>query len=270
VLPQQTSSRKDPDREREVFRSAGSMVLSWAWFVVAVIVLVDLAVQGRDHTALVAAAAVLAVSGIVYSCAWRPRIVADSGGITVVNPVRDHQVPWAAVTKVDVVNAVRVHCAPTPAGGRGRILYSWAVQSSPRSARKAALRRQVSAQPRLRLTSRPRSPQPPPGAAPRYGELPEPAREALDRSSAEFTAGRLEERAQHARQAASQAAGLPRVVDQARDFPVPTGNQADVDGPAAAETEIAAAGDQTVAQWAWLSIAAMIVPVALLVLVALL
>jgi hypothetical protein len=254
VLPQQASSRKDPDSEREVFRSAGSAVLSWAWFVVAVIVLVDLAVQGRDHTAVVAAAAVLAITGIVYSCAWRPRIVADASGITMVNPVRDHQVPWAAVTKVDVVNAVRVHCTPAPGAGRGKILYSWAVQSSPRSARRASLRRDAPTPSRRRLA--PRSQQPPPGAAPRYGELPEPAREALSRSSAEFTAGRLEERAQHARQAAARAAGLPPAGDQAGHFPVPPGSQE--------------AGERPVARWAWLSIAAMAGPAALLVLVALL
>ena len=52
MLPQQESSRKDPDSEPEVFRSAGSLILSWAWFVVAAIILVDLAVQGRDHVAL--------------------------------------------------------------------------------------------------------------------------------------------------------------------------------------------------------------------------
>ncbi len=132
-------------------------ILSWAWFVVAVIILVDLAVQGRDHDALVTAVLVLVITGVVYSCAWRPKIVADTGGITVINPVRDHQVPWAAVTTVDVVNAVRVHCAPVAGAERGKVLYSWAVQSSPRSARKAALRREVSSQPRARLTPRPRS-----------------------------------------------------------------------------------------------------------------
>src|SRR5690349_18774542 len=46
VLSQQQSPRKDPDSEREVFRGPGSAILSWAWFVVALIILVDLAVQG--------------------------------------------------------------------------------------------------------------------------------------------------------------------------------------------------------------------------------
>src|SRR5262249_45274466 len=166
VLSQQKSSRKDPDSEREVFRSPGSLILSWAWFVVAVIILVDLAVQGRDHAAAVTAVVVLAITGIVYACAWRPRIVADSAGITVSNPVRDHRVPWALVEKVDVVNAVRVHCAPVSGADRGKVLYSWAVQSSPRSARKAALRREANSQRRGPPTPRPRAPPPPPGAGP--------------------------------------------------------------------------------------------------------
>jgi hypothetical protein len=315
VLSQQASSRKDPDSEREVFRSAGSAVLSWAWFVVAVIILVDLAVQGRDHAAVVTAALVLGITGVVYACAWRPKIIADSGGITVINPVRDHQVPWAAVSKVDVVNAVRVHCEPAPGAARGKVLYSWAVQSSPRAARKTALRREAHSQPRPRLTPRPRVLQSPPSTAPRgYGELPDSAKEALERSSADFTAGRLAERAQHARQAAARAAGPPPVGGSApadgtgpASGPVPTSEQAGApaahagqpkpwfanvaegagtaDGRAAGTTGDTSspgpgpavgngtpAGDQAAAmqpvtQWAWLPIAAMLVPLALLLLV---
>jgi len=278
VLSQQESSRKDPDSEPEVFRSAGSLILSWAWFVVAVIILVDLAVQGRDHVALVAVAVVLAITGIVYACAFRPKIVAGSAGISLINPVRDHRVPWAAVVTVDVVNAVRVHCTPAPGAARGKVLYSWAVQSSPRSARKASLRREAAKQPRARLTPRPRSLRlppdtPPPGTVPKYGEMPGAARDALDRSSAEFTAGRLSERAQHARQAAARAAGAHLAADQGAGQPgepgadqaaaVAAGTRADTGGPAAA------AAEQVTAQWAWLPIAAMTVPLLLLLLVVL-
>jgi len=334
VLSQQASSRKDPDSEREVFRSAGSAVLSWAWFVVAVIVLVDLAVQGRDHAAVVTAVLVLAITGVVYACAWRPKIVADSSGITVLNPVRDYQVPWTAVSKVDVVNAVRVHCEPAPGAARGKVLYSWAVQSSPRAARRASLRREAHSQPRPRLTPRPRVLQPPPSTGPRgYGELPDSAKEALERSSADFTAGRLAERAQHARRAAARAASLPPDGGQpAAAGPAPAsappagasvspaapasadgrgpvaGEQADAPAALAGQPEPwfanvaeeagragdragAPAGDspapgpgpvagngapasdqsmataQPVAKWAWLSIAAMVAPLALLILV---
>ena len=315
MLPQQASSRKDPDSEREVFRSAGSAVLSWAWFVVAVIILVDLAVQGRDHAALVTAMLVLGITGVVYACAWRPKIVADSTGITVVNPVRDHQVPWTAVSKVDVVNAVRVHCEPAPGAARGKVLYSWAVQSSPRSARKAALRREVNSKPRPRLTPRPRVLQPPPSTTPRgYGEMPDSAKDALERSSADFTAGRLAERAQHARQAAARAAGPRPASAPPAGGPPPAGGTGPDAGPVSAGEQAGAqaahaggpepwfanvaeeagsageqagtpAGDrvsvpgtgapasgqataaQIVAQWAWLSIAAMVVPLAVLLIV---
>src|SRR5262249_41982256 len=106
-------------------RSAGALIPSLAWVLVARLLPGDLAVQGRDHAAAVTAAVVLAITGIVYACAWRPRIVADSAGITVSNPVRDHRVPWALVEKVDVVNAVRVHCAPVSGADRGKVLYSW-------------------------------------------------------------------------------------------------------------------------------------------------
>jgi hypothetical protein len=277
VLSHQESSRKDPDSEPEVFRSAGSLILSWAWFVVAAIILVDLAVQGRDHVALVTAAAVLVVTGVVYACAWRPKIVADSDGISLINPVRDHRVPWAAVVKVDVVNAVRVHCTPAPGAAGGKVLYSWAVQSSPRSARKATLRREAANQPRARLIPRPRSLQPPgtppPGSVPRYGEIPDAAKEALDRSSADFTAGRLSERAQHARQAAARAAGAHLPPDQGARQPESAGQPA---GPAAAAADTQADGaspaplaEPVTAQWAWLPIAAMTAPLLLLLLVVL-
>lgn len=272
----QQESRKHPDSKPEVFRSPGSLILSWAWFVVAVIILVDLAIQGRDHVAVVTASAVLVITGIVYACAYRPKIVADSAGIGLINPVRDHRVPWAAVVKVDVVNAVRVHCTPAPGADHGKVLYSWAVQSSPRSARKAAMRRESANQKRGRLIPRPRSLQPPPGtpppgSAPRYGEMPDAAKEALDRSSAEFTAGRLAELAQHARAAAARAAAARLPADQDTGQP----GEPAADLAAAVTADPLAAGDspapaeQVTVQWAWLPIAAMTVPLLLLLLVAL-
>ena len=252
MLPQQQSSRKDPDSDREVFRSAGSIVLSWAWLVVAVITLVDLAIQGRDHAAAVTAALVVAISAVVYGCAWRPCIVADLTGITVANPLRDYRVPWAAVANVDVVHSVRVHCTPAPGSAKEKIIYSWAVQSSPSSARRAARRAGLMGQ-RPRLTRPPRSARsgPPPGATPGYGQLPEPARDALDRTSAEFTAGRLAERAQHARQAIATKA---------------LANADDADLQSLAEPAGAPA-EQPVVTWAWAPILAMLASLALLIIV---
>jgi hypothetical protein len=277
VLPQQESSLKDPDSDREVFRSAGSIVLSWAWLVVAVIILIDLAVQGRDHPALVTAVLIIAISAIVYGCAWRPRIVADSTGITLANPLRDHRVPWGAVTNVDVVHAVRVHCAPAPGSGTEKIIYSWAVQTSPSSARRAARRAGRTGQ-RPRLTmSRFSQPEPPPGKTPGYAQMPEPAKDALDRTSAEYTAGRLAERAQHARQASAMraladAAQLASAGPADGAGPVDAAGERPVAADAAGERPVAAdaASEQPVAVWAWGPIAAMVAPIVILILVVLL
>jgi hypothetical protein len=219
------SSRQDPAGDRAVFRSAGSLVLWWAWAVIAVITLGDLAVQGRDHTAAVMAALVTAITGVVYGCALRPRIVADSGGITVANPLRDHHVPWVSVAKVDVVNAVRVHCVAAPGDRRGKIVYSWAVQSSARSARSAQLRaRRASRRPRVQGLPGPQG----------YAGYPAEVQEALDRTPAEFAARELSRRAQQA-----QAAAADHVV-----------------------------GGGLEVRWAWAPIAAMVLPVAALIVVA--
>ena len=95
--------------ERQVYRTTGSLVAWWAWAAFAVAALIVLALSHHDHAALVTAVVVLAISGIMYACALRPRIVADAAGVTVVNPLRVHVLPWAAVSQVDLVHNVRVH-----------------------------------------------------------------------------------------------------------------------------------------------------------------
>ena len=119
------------------------------------------------------------------------------------------------------------------------------------------MRSQAASQPRGRLIPRSRSMQPPPGTpppgAPRYGELPESAKEALDRSSADFTAARL---------TADQDAVQPGEPGADQAVAVAADLRAEGDSPAAA-------AEQATAQWAWLPIAAMTVPLLLLLLLAL-
>jgi hypothetical protein len=187
------SSQQDPAGDREVFRSTGSLILWWLWAVFAAITLIDLVVQGSGHSAVVMAMVVVAITGLVYGCGFRPRIVADAGGITVENPLRDHRVPWGTVEKVDAVHAVRVHCVPVPGASKGKIINSWAVQSSPRAARAAEYRSRRQAR---RL-----------GHQPGYGRYPAEAQEALRRSLAEATARQLDERV--SREHGAGAAGGP-------------------------------------------------------------
>jgi Bacterial PH domain len=133
----------------QVFRSPTALVIWAVWLLFAAANWVDLAVQGRDHSSVVAAALLLLATGIAYVAALRPRIIADESGITVKNPLRDHRISWASVTKVDLVDLLRVHCdwdpsGPGAPGGKKhrKVINSWAVHYS--------RRRQVSAEVRSR------------------------------------------------------------------------------------------------------------------------
>src|SRR5215472_16358358 len=176
------SSQQDQAGGREVFRGPGSLILWWAWIVLAVAILADVAVGGSGRSAAVA-----------------PRVVAGAEGITVENPLRDYRVRWGAVTQVDAVNALRVHCAAAPGASKGKILHSWAVQSSPRAARASQLRAARRVQQRGRRLAQQR-----PGG---YGRHPAQAEEAPRPTYAESAAQQLDERARREREAG--AAGGP-------------------------------------------------------------
>jgi hypothetical protein len=172
-------SRQDLLGDRQVYRTTGSLVAWWAWAVFAAVLLVVLAVGHHTHAALVTAVVVIAITGIMYACTLRPRIVADDAGVTVVNPLREHMLPWSAVTQVDLKHNVRVHYRG-PAGDT--IVHSWAVQSSGRSRTRHELRARRAAR---RRTA--------PEAG--YARLPGEAQAALAGSAAEFIARQLGERA---------------------------------------------------------------------------
>ncbi len=113
----------------QTFRSPTALVVWVVWLLFAVGNWVDLAVQGHDHTSVVAAAILLLATGVAYVTAQRPRVVVDDTGVTIKNPVRDHQIAWAAVTDVDLVDLLRIHCT---LGERRKIVSSWAVHYSRR------------------------------------------------------------------------------------------------------------------------------------------
>ena len=131
--------------ERQTFRSSLAVVVWWIWVLFAVGNLIDLAVQGRDHLSVVAAFILLFITGVIYTTVQRPRIVADDEGLTIMNPLRDHRIGWAAVAAIDVPELLRVRCE-WPLDGAGdtghRVLYSWAVRSPRRKQLTAELRAQ--------------------------------------------------------------------------------------------------------------------------------
>jgi Bacterial PH domain len=131
---------------RQTFRSPLAVVIWWLWVLFAVGNLIDLAVQGRDHLSVVAAFILLLITGVVQVTAQRPRIVADDEGLTIMNPLREHRIGWAAVAGIDAAQQLRVRCEwplDDGAGGTGhRVLHSWAVHSSRRRQVTAELRAQ--------------------------------------------------------------------------------------------------------------------------------
>jgi hypothetical protein len=136
-----TSGKASPERatESQTFRSVVAVIVWWLWILFALGNLIDLAVQGRDHLALVAAAVLVAITGVVYVTAFRPRVIATEEGIEVLNPLRDHRVPWSMVEEIDLASLLRVHCR-TPgseaqgesSGRKTKKISAWAVPYSRR------------------------------------------------------------------------------------------------------------------------------------------
>jgi len=193
--------------QSKVFRLPGAIVAWWAWVIFAAANLIDLAIQGRSHTAAEVAVALAGITGVVYACALRPRIVADSGGITVVNPVRDHRVPWGSVTGVDLAESVQVHYAPPTSPSPFtdvppvKVIHSWALYARRKNRLRSELIQQGRGSRRL-----PRS------APASYGQP--PSAEAIAKQSvAQLMATQLDQLARDAREGG--AAAGPRVVSWA-------------------------------------------------------
>lgn len=117
--------------EPQTFRSVIAVFVWWVWVLFAAGNLIDLAVQGRDHLSVVAAATLLMVTGIAYVTAERPRVIAADEGITVRNPLRDHHIPWALVSQVDLADLLRIQCR-RPDRGKDKVISAWAVHYSRR------------------------------------------------------------------------------------------------------------------------------------------
>ena len=130
TVPVGRKKRADAAGGPQTFRSPTAVIVWWVWLLFAAANLIDLAVQGRDHLSVVAAAILLLATGVAYVTAQRPRIIADTSGLTVVNPLRDHHVGWAQVSRVDLVDLLRVHC--DLGQDRSKVIYAWAIHYSRR------------------------------------------------------------------------------------------------------------------------------------------
>src|SRR5215469_10041557 len=90
------------------------IVIWWCWVALVVFSASDLLIEGHRLVPLGWAFGGLTVTGIVYACTLWPRVIADDDGLTVINPFRRFDIPWAAVHGIYLADSVEVQCARLP------------------------------------------------------------------------------------------------------------------------------------------------------------
>ena len=261
----------------QTFRSPTALVVWVVWLLFAVGNWIDLAVQGRDHASVVAAAVLLLATGVAYVTAQRPRVLVDDAGMTVRNPVRDHRISWAAITDVDLMDLLRVHCTVDQGQGeRKKTISAWAVHYSRRrqysadvKARRSAARTaggRPSLVGGLPAASRSMS----------YG-APAAARDTSDEATAKILVRLISERATAARAealwtastpAAAATPSTPAAAASATDAAAPASSAA----PARTATETPAVDSARLltSTWSTTALAALLIPALILLIVCLL
>jgi hypothetical protein len=184
VLAGLTLRRSRPPGAR-VWRLPGPVIVWWAWVVFVVANLVDLALTAREWDSVIVLAVLALITGLVYALAFRPRVITDENGITVLNPFRDHRVSWGAVSSVVVGESVQLHCTVAPGADREKVVHSWALYATRRSRIRHGQRRGL----------RPVFQTPPPVNS----KLPKEAQEMLKQSAVEHIAAELDLQCQLAR-----------------------------------------------------------------------
>jgi Bacterial PH domain len=137
---------RSSEENREVFRLAPPLILWWVWLAFAVANVADFVIEGAPaRFAIVVSAILVTITGLAYALALRPRVIAEPSGLRIVNPFRDHHVPWTAITAVDTGGWVRVHydavdrAAAGPASSASsQAISCWALYVSARTKRRAA------------------------------------------------------------------------------------------------------------------------------------
>lgn len=209
---------------KTVFRLMPPLVLWWGWVAFAAANLIDLAIQSPDYFSIEIAAILAVVTGIMYACTLRPKVISDADGLTIRNPLRDYRVPWGGVAGVLLGDSVEIQCE-RPAPKKTKTVYSWALYSPRRARARAELRIGFgNRQERDRHDRRARRRYEVPDTA-AFGRMPDKAKEMA---------------AQHASQV--MAAELARRCDLARKDGASVGVLA--------------------GQWAWRPFAAVLIPIA--------
>lgn len=249
TLPPSSAGRVKPDGRR-IYQLVAPLIIWWTWVGVLVLGLGDLLVQGHDWISLKFGLGLLTATGMIYACTFWPKVIADEGGISVLNPFRAFRVPWLAVCGVFLADSVEVECA-RQAPKKNKTIYSWAL-SSPRRAR---------ARQQMRGRYWDRGSQRRPAS---YDQLPEAAKHVVKMTPAEVMARELGQLADEARaKTASTSGNGPAPAASG-----PSGSAADLPAGLADEggrseeggAPAGGTGEVMSARWAWQPLAAIIVP----------
>lgn len=117
----------------QIFRSTIAWVLGWLWMAFAAFNAVDLILNGRIPSALVAGAVLAVLTAAVYIGCLRPGILPREDGILVRNPLRNIFIPWKAVDNIHVSHAIVIESGDES-------VRCWTPQSSARERAKATRR----------------------------------------------------------------------------------------------------------------------------------
>lgn len=190
----------DPDQPA-TFRSPVAPLVWWVWVAFAAANLIDIAVQSRGHGGALYGSILILATGVAYTTAFKPRMIADKEQLTIRNPLRDWQVPWNAVERVALGDSLEVFCEWRDGiRSQNRKLYAWAIHTPRRSRARAEMRarRQLRQQER-RSTS--------------FGKLPPEVKEAMGKTEAEHILAAVQNRAVRARKVAIAQAGPVGIWD---------------------------------------------------------
>ncbi|MGH3305109.1 MAG: PH domain-containing protein, partial [Streptosporangiaceae bacterium] len=124
---------------RTVFRRGTPFVIWWIWVAFAIFTLAEVAIPDHDYFSLELAAGLLTLTGVMYACTLRPRVLASDDGVLVLNPFQDHRIRWGALTGVYLGDSVEFCCA-RPAQKKEKTIYCWALYSGRRSRLRAQMR----------------------------------------------------------------------------------------------------------------------------------
>lgn len=219
-----TVGRLQADGSR-VYRLTAPAVVWWIWVVLAVLSLGDLLIQARSYLSLKFTLGILTATALVFACTYWPMVSADESGVTVRNPFRVFRIPWVAVRGIFLADSLEIQCS-RPDQKKDKTVYSWALSSTRRTRARAKLQGWQWEQGRR---SRPSS----------YGQLPGQARELVKMTQTEVIAREMASKSDEVK---------ARLLDP------------DNLGPAGESKEPAIADAVVTTSWAWLTIAAVLVP----------